>query len=111
MTHDDVYNGDLAKWVKFANSLKLRLAVRVSHKLPGEAKKWAEEAVRAGVIENNAENAMKPTSDNPFYKMSNNWGDTRCGADIISYMNAFPIRDGRLILKRRTEVEMMFTLV
>lgn len=38
MTHDDVYNGDLAKWVKFANSLKLRLAVRVSHKLPGEAK-------------------------------------------------------------------------
>lgn len=89
MTHDDVYNGDLAKWVKFANSLKLRLAVRVSHKLPGEAKKWAEEAVRAGVIENNAENAMKPTSDNPFYKMSNNWGDTRCGADIISYMNAF----------------------
>lgn len=89
LTHDDIYNGDLTKWVKFANSLKLRLAIRVSNKLPDEAKNWAEEAVRAGIIENNTENAMKPTSDNPFYKMSNNWGDTRCGADIVSYMNAF----------------------
>lgn len=42
-----------------------------------------------GVIEHNTENAWKPTSDNPFYKMSQNWGDTRCGADIIAYMNAF----------------------
>lgn len=88
-THDDVYSGDTGKWVKFANSLKLRLAVRVSGQLPQEAETWAEEALQAGVIESNADNAMKPTADNPFYKMSRNWGDTRCGADIISYMNAF----------------------
>lgn len=94
MTQDDIYNGDLSKWVKFANSLKLRLAVRTSRQLPSEARAWAEEAVRTGVIESNNDNAMKPTTDNPFYKMSNNWGDTRCGADLISYMNAF--RDPRL---------------
>lgn len=86
---DDIYRGDISKWVKFANSLKLRLAIRVSAKLPEEARKWAEEAVKKGVIEHNTENAWKPTSDNPFYKMSQNWGDTRCGADIIAYMNAF----------------------
>lgn len=94
MTQDDVYQGDLTKWVKFANSLKLRLAVRTSGKLPEEARVWAEEAVAAGVIENNTDNALKPTNDNPFYKMSNNWGDTRCGADLVSYMNAF--QDPRL---------------
>lgn len=88
-TQDDVYGGDLNKWAKFANSLKLRLAIRTSGKLPNEAKAWAEEAVKAGVIENNTDNATKPTSDNPFYKMSVNWGDTRCGADIIAYMTAY----------------------
>ena len=88
-TQDDVYAGDLGKWARFANSLKLRLAMRTSGQLPEEAKTWAEEAVKAGVIENNADNAAKPTSDNPFYKMSANWGDTRCGADIIAYMTAF----------------------
>lgn len=89
VTQDDVYSGDLSKWVKYANSLKLRLAVRVSAMLPEKARAWAEEAVSAGVIETNAENALKPTNDNPFYKMSRNWGDTRCGADIIAYMNAY----------------------
>lgn len=54
---------------------------------------------------------MKPTSDNPFYKMSNNWGDTRCGADIISYMNAFSDPRREAYFEKRTEVEMMFTLV
>lgn len=88
-TQDDVYSGDVQKWVRFANSLKLRLAVRVSAQLPEEARRWAEEAVTDGVIESNADNAMKPTADNPFYKMSRNWGDTRCGADIIAYMNAY----------------------
>lgn len=88
-TQDDVYSGDLDKWVKFANSLKLRLAVRVSAQLPEEARNWAEQAVKGGVMQSNSDNAMKPASDNPFYKMSCNWGDTRCGADIISYMNAY----------------------
>lgn len=88
-TQDDVYKGNTQKWALFANSLKLRLAMRLSAKLPQEAKKWAEEAVNNGVIENNSDNAIKPTLDNPFYKVSITWGDTRCGADIIEYMNAF----------------------
>lgn len=112
LTHDDIYSGDLDRWVKFANSLKLRLAMRVSGKLPDEAKKWAEEAVAAGVMESNTENAMKQTSDNPFYKMSNNWGDTRCGADIISYMNAFsdPRREAYFEKTNRTGNDVYFGL-
>lgn len=94
ITQDDIYDGDLSKWVKYTNSLKLRLAMRTSGQLPNEARVWAEEAVKAGVIEANTDNALKPTTDNPFYKMSNNWGDTRCGADLIAYMNAF--KDPRL---------------
>ena len=109
---DDVYSADIDKWVKFANSLKLRLAVRVSGQLPDEAAKWAEEAVSGGVIESNAENAQKPTADNPFYKMSVNWGDTRCGADIIAYMNAYqdPRREAYFKTTSRGGDEMWFGL-
>ena len=111
-TQDDVYAGDLGKWARFANSLKLRLAVRTSGRLPEESKTWAEEAVKAGVIENNADNAAKPTSDNPFYKMSVNWGDTRCGADIIAYMNAYqdPRREAYFKTTSRGGDEMWFGL-
>jgi hypothetical protein len=31
---DVIYNGDLSKWVKFANSLRLRIALTVQHNLP-----------------------------------------------------------------------------
>ena len=109
---DDVYSADIDKWVKFANSLKLRLAVRVSGQLPDEAAKWAEEAVSGGVIESNAENAQKPTADNPFYKMSVSWDDTRCGADIIAYMNAYqdPRREAYFKTTSRGGDEMWFGL-
>lgn len=59
-TADYVYGGDLNKWIKFANSLKLRLAMRLVYADPDKAKAMAEEAVNpnnGGVIESNADNA------------------------------------------------------
>lgn len=32
---DDVYQGDLSKWLKFTNSLKLRMAMRLTY-VPGD---------------------------------------------------------------------------
>ena len=43
--YDLVFNGDFNKWVKFANSLKLRMAMRISSVSPALAKEKAEEAV------------------------------------------------------------------
>ena len=87
--YDLLYRGDFGKWVLFANSLKLRLAMRLSNVAPDYAKSIAEAAVAAGVIVSNADNALLPATDNPYFKASDSWGDLRLGADIDSYMNGY----------------------
>ncbi len=42
--YDLVFNGDFNKWVKFANSLKLRMAMRISSVSTALAKEKAEES-------------------------------------------------------------------
>ena len=52
--NDLVYNGDASKWVKLANSLMLRMAVRVHFKDAALAKEYIAKALDAsngGVIE------------------------------------------------------------
>ena len=96
---DYVYSGDVNKWIRYANSLKLRLAMRVSFVNPKLAKQMAEEAVRGGVIESNDGNATWKyfsTITNPLYTAykynssdSKTGGDTHAAADIICYMNGY----------------------
>ena len=47
---DLIYGGNISKWIKFANTLRLRLAVRISNVDPGRAKSEAEAAVADGVM-------------------------------------------------------------
>lgn len=96
---DYVYGGDINKWVKFANSLKLRLAMRVSFVDRKLSQQMAEEAIKGGVIESNADNATWKyfsTLTNPLYTAvmynssgSETGGDTHAAADIICYMNGY----------------------
>ena len=72
---DDVYFGDLTKWYRFTNSLKLRMAVRMSYADPETAKKVAEEAVAAGVITTNADNAFLTVAENRSAMVFNDWSD------------------------------------
>ncbi|MDE6129947.1 MAG: SusD/RagB family nutrient-binding outer membrane lipoprotein, partial [Muribaculaceae bacterium] len=98
-TCDYVYSGDPAKWILFGNSLKLRLAMRISNVAPEKARKLAEEAVAGGVIEQNADNATWKyftSITNPLYTAVNynndgsvTGGDTHAAADIICYMNGY----------------------
>lgn len=53
--NDFYYGGDLEKWRKFANSLRLRLAMRLTKVNPERAKKEVEEAYSSGVFESNAD--------------------------------------------------------
>ena len=53
---DIVYNGDIAKWKKFANSLMLRLAVRIVKVDPVNAKKYIEQAIAGGLMTSTADN-------------------------------------------------------
>jgi hypothetical protein len=49
-TSDIIYGGDVSKWILFANTLRLRLALRISKVLPDVAKQQAEAAVAGGVM-------------------------------------------------------------
>ena len=55
--NDLIYGGDANKWLTFANSLRLRLAMRVSYVDPDLAKQQAEKAVADGVMTVNGDNA------------------------------------------------------
>lgn len=86
---DNVYQGQMSKWIKFANSLKLRMAIRMRYVDEEEAHKIAVEAYNAGVIEQNEDNCSITYVPNGLYKTSVEWGDTRACADLDSYMNGY----------------------
>ncbi|SFO99870.1 Susd and RagB outer membrane lipoprotein [Chitinophaga sp. YR627] len=93
---DLVYDGDFTKWLQFANSLRLRLAMHIVKAAPALAKQEAEKAMdpaNGGVITDNSGN-MKvkiPGSgfSNPLVFIALNWADIRIGASIISYMDGY----------------------
>jgi hypothetical protein len=57
---DYIYQDNVAKWKKFANSLRLRLAMRISLVEPAISKQHAEEAIAAGVFTSESENCIVP---------------------------------------------------
>jgi hypothetical protein len=56
-TFDLIYEGDVEQWMKFANSLKLRLGMIVADVDFTRSRAIVEEAVAAGVLESNEDNA------------------------------------------------------
>jgi hypothetical protein len=57
---DIVYRNDAARWRKFASSLRLRLALRLSEADENKCKAEAAKAIAEGVIESAADNAYVP---------------------------------------------------
>ncbi|HXL05532.1 MAG TPA: SusD/RagB family nutrient-binding outer membrane lipoprotein [Gemmatimonadales bacterium] len=69
---DIMYGGDLTKWRKFANSLRLRLAMHLASVDPATAQSEALSALAAGVFQSNADNAQLlylagAPNQNPIY--------------------------------------------
>ena len=62
---DLYYNGDVAKWRRWANSLMLRLAMRVSNVDAALANTYVTKAVAGGVFTSNADNVIVPMSEGP----------------------------------------------
>ena len=87
--YDGVYYGNIAQWLKYANSLKLRMAMRLSEVKPDVARTKAAEAIAAGVITANADNAAMHAAENRTTLIYNDWGDHRVGADILCYMTGY----------------------
>ena len=85
---DYIYQGDMNKWVKFANTLKLRMAMRLVNVEPQLAQRKAEEAVNdpAGVISDPSEAAWSTfiPGGNSFHKVNVLWNEGRVSADLTS---------------------------
>lgn len=107
---DRIYEGDYIQWVKYANSLMLRLAMRISNREPALARRYAEEAIKpfevqsgnqtetiaCGVIDNNTDNAVmhmqighmsKITSK--LYSIAYGYIDTFAAADMVCYLQGY----------------------
>lgn len=80
---------DMELWIRFANSLKLRMAIHMSGIEPETAKTWAEEAVRDGVITDvDNEVAIYPAfsgKDHPLIEITG-WHDVIMGASFINLL-------------------------
>lgn len=87
--HDKVYQGKFAKWLKYANSLKLRIAIRIRFVAPALAKQLGEQAVQDGVITSNEDNCTIAYIPNGQYKTSVEWGDSRACADLECYLAGY----------------------
>lgn len=88
---DVVYNGDMAQWQKFANSLKLRVALRMADANAGAAETAVGEAVDAGVFGSNSDNAhfqyqSGAPNNNPINEDAKTRNDFCASNVIIDYM-------------------------
>ncbi len=86
---DEVYAGDIDSWIKFANTLRLRLAIRVSKVAPDLAKTQGEKAMSQslGLITGNDLNfTVKNDVDHPLNTINTAWGDIRMGAPMESIL-------------------------
>lgn len=95
--YDLIYDGNVASWVKFANTLRLRLAMRIVYANPTLAQQEAEKSISnsVGVIENASDRAVlshtKVNYFHPYYDIAYNFnaGEARMSASMDSYMNGY----------------------
>lgn len=93
VTHDQ-RNGvkNMETWIRFANSLKLRMAMHMVKAEPQLAQKWAEEAVKSGVIDDlKYEVALFPSiygGVHPLVEISESWADMRFSASFVSLLKS-----------------------
>ena len=95
---DYIYKGDARRWTKFANTLRLRLALRVVYADATLAQQEAEKSLSnpIGFLEEAADRAMISglTIMNPLWEQAYSWNEERMSASMDSYMNGY--QDPRL---------------
>jgi len=96
---DLLYGGNMDKWRLFANSLRLRMAVRLSDVDPGLAASEAASAISGGVFSSNSDNATLHFIANgvdvhPIYGYERNRDDHSISATMVDTLKA--LNDPRL---------------
>lgn len=90
---DLLFDGNYIRWIKFANSLRLRLAMHLVKVDAETARVQGEKALSdsTGLMSEPADDAaievLNGTSD--LYMITHDWDDNRLNAALISYLNGF----------------------
>lgn len=99
---DVLLKGDMAAWKRFANTIRMVMALRLSKADPAKGKTEFAAAIAAGVITNNAQNILykfvsgDPNNYNPWYNnySVSNRNDYAISTTMTGYMS--PKNDPRL---------------
>lgn len=87
---DASYHGDVRKWIKLLNSMRLRLAIRISKVAPDLAKLQGEKAISdpGGLIKSNTDNFNISLygAKLPLAVICFEWEDTRMSAAMESFL-------------------------
>jgi hypothetical protein len=94
--YDYVYGGNVNKWIKFANTLRLRLAMRISFVDQTKATAEASAAIShsGGLLSSSDDSAILHqttsfTFINPIWEVSEGFKDMRMGATMDCYLNGY----------------------
>lgn len=86
-------NKKIADWRRFANSLKLRMALRYVKYDATTAQRWAEEAVAAGVVSTEDEEIVLDQRtgvfSNPLPVIVNTWNDSKLNASFEAILGSY----------------------
>jgi Susd and RagB outer membrane lipoprotein len=89
---DVVYGGDYTKWLKFANSLRLRLAMHIVKIDPTTAQTQGEKALSAvgGLLSDPTDlAAIAVAGQNDYWQITDSYTDNSMNATIGSYMTGY----------------------
>ena len=99
------YSG-MTTYIKLANSLKLRMAMHIVKVNPSLAQKWAEEAVRDGVVESIEEQSglypMVSGFSHPMVTIIDSWGDSRLSASFESLLMSLDHPYTKYLIKKNS---------
>ncbi len=91
---DIILDKDFATWAKFANSLRMRLAIRIAMADPVKAKTEFLKALQSplGVFEVGEDKAIVSTEGgylNPLGEINRGWGEVQMNATMESILNGY----------------------
>lgn len=97
---DVIYGGDMGQWLRFANSLKLRIAIRMADRNEDLAGTAIQQAVASGVFTSNEDNALfyyvaALPNANPLYEDRLERQDFAVSAPLVNTLLA--LDDPRLL--------------
>ncbi|MBL7736676.1 MAG: SusD/RagB family nutrient-binding outer membrane lipoprotein [Chitinophagaceae bacterium] len=85
------YGGNYATWIKVANTLRLRLAIRISRVNPAKAKTEAEAAINDGGLLEGALPSFEMSTGtvHPLLTITRDWNETRLNAAVETILKGY----------------------